>query len=48
MPTGSLVRFQKGLDHPHVLGFLAFAARNDVEFDALALLEGLVARSLNT
>lgn len=47
MPAGSSVRTQKGLDHPYVLGFLTFAARNDVEFDALALLKGLEARSLN-
>jgi len=46
-PAGSSNDLQKGLDHAYVLGFLTFAARNDVEFDALALLEGLIAGSLD-
>ncbi len=33
-------------DHPHVLGFLTLAAGSDVELDALALVEGLVAVTL--
>jgi len=33
-------------DHPHVLGFLTRAAGSNVELDALALVEGLVAVAL--
>jgi len=36
-----------GLDGPNAAGFIAFLARTDVELDALALLEALVARALN-
>ena len=34
-------------DHPNVLGFLTLAAGGNVELDALALVEGLVAVALD-
>jgi hypothetical protein len=36
-----------GLDGPNVAGFVALLAGTDVELDALALIEALVARALN-
>ena len=36
-----------GLDGPNVAGFVALLAGTDIELDALALLEALVARALN-